>query len=410
MAETKIKSGDALRIPKPKKKLGLSVPPPLRMPHEDLILVDRQDQDEAHTTPVITPAATAVAGPATTPASTPVPTAVNAPAGTAVTTTPHTATTTPVTTPVIEPALIATSRRPRTELPFGRTGETYIDATHRASEQQIYSVMYRETISKGVSERYFGTTELMRKTGIRSDKTVRTAIRGLKEKLSIEMVSFSYGNPLGPRYRIFGPKEILQRRRDAGIEIDPQSKQIITPVITGAPTRVATPEDTRVRGLGESYRGTPAIETPVTPVTFTGHSKYTNEDWTELEENVSSSSKSVAVDDDNDATYLDSIRTLYQQITGNTWTPSDIETAMRGREIPPDIWGIALCFCVDRAPGNRFQRLAYVFEEARTHLEGMKQFSSEAVKAILQHNLRTLERVRASGAWIRPESESPKSD
>jgi hypothetical protein len=37
MAETKPKAADSLRIPKPKKKLGLSVPPALRLPHDDLI-------------------------------------------------------------------------------------------------------------------------------------------------------------------------------------------------------------------------------------------------------------------------------------------------------------------------------------------------------------------------------------
>ena len=37
MGEAKHKTGDSLRTPKPKKKLGLTVPPALRMPHEDLI-------------------------------------------------------------------------------------------------------------------------------------------------------------------------------------------------------------------------------------------------------------------------------------------------------------------------------------------------------------------------------------
>src|ERR1700759_4963279 len=37
MAETNRKPTDSLRTPKPKKKLGLAVPPALRLPHEDLI-------------------------------------------------------------------------------------------------------------------------------------------------------------------------------------------------------------------------------------------------------------------------------------------------------------------------------------------------------------------------------------
>ncbi len=37
MAETKPKQASSLRTPKPKKMLGLTVPPALRLPHEDLI-------------------------------------------------------------------------------------------------------------------------------------------------------------------------------------------------------------------------------------------------------------------------------------------------------------------------------------------------------------------------------------
>lgn len=410
MAETKTKTTDALRTPKPKKKLGLSVPPPLRMPHEDLIHTNSSEQIEQQSTSGIT----AVITPVTTPVlPTPAPrpdTSVNTPAATDPPTMPLTppitalnaAVTTPVSRSVLGEMQTA-SRKPRTELPFGKAGETYIDATHRASEQQIYSVMYRETISKGVSERFFGTSELMRKTGIRSDKTVRTALRGLREKLSIEIVSFTYGNPLGPRYHIFGPKEILQRRRDAGIAIDPQSKQIITPVATG----VTTSEIAEVNREAESYRGAPAKETPVTPVSFTGLSKYIKEDWSDPSETVSSSSKSQAPDVDEDAvSYLDSVRQLYEQITGNQWSPGDTETAIRGKDIPVEIWGIALCYCIDRAPGHTFQRLAYALEEARAHHETMNLFSPIELRVILKHNLRTLERVRESSNWQRSAAES----
>lgn len=414
MAETKTKTNDALRTPKPKKKLGLSVPPPLRMPHEDLIHTNSGEQFDSHKHSTVTPVNTLVITPVSTPApaapstaeTTPVNTAPDTTANTPATTTATHSKPTAVTTPVIEAVareMQTAARKPRTELPFGKTSETYIDATHRASEQQIYSIMYRETISKGVSERFFGTSELMRKTGIRSDKTVRTAIRGLREKLSIEIVSFTYGNPLGPRYHIYGPKEILQRRRDAGIEIDPQSKQILTPVITGA----TTGERTEVGRAAESYRGAPAKETPVTPVTFTGLSKYIKEDWPEPGKTVSSSSKSQALDVDDDAvSYLDSVRQLYEQITGNQWSPSDTETAIRGKDIPLEIWGITLCYCIDRAPGNTFQRLAYALDEARAHHATMNQFSSVELRVILKHNLRTLERVRGSGNWQRPVEES----
>ncbi|MGA9994822.1 MAG: hypothetical protein WBP93_05365 [Pyrinomonadaceae bacterium] len=159
---------------------------------------------------------------------------------------------TPVATPV--DAGVIESARERTP---------YLDATHTPSEKSIYSVMYRETVSKHIRERHFGFKELSEKTGIRSDKTVRVAIDGLLAKLSIEIVSYRHGDPLGPRYLIFDPKEIAKRRKDAGIEIDPQSKKIIgTPVSTGVSTGVPTG--------GNSYGGTPVLNTPVTGVETTG--------------------------------------------------------------------------------------------------------------------------------------------
>jgi len=45
MAETKPKTNTSLRTPKP-KKLGLSVPPALRLPHEDLIMAASTDENK----------------------------------------------------------------------------------------------------------------------------------------------------------------------------------------------------------------------------------------------------------------------------------------------------------------------------------------------------------------------------
>ena len=102
-----------------------------------------------------------------------------------------------------------------------------LDATHTNAEKIVYSIMYRETISKGAIERHFGPAELMRKTGIRSRNTVHKALYGLIEKLSVEIIAEAQGNPLGPRYRVHKPQTIEQRRKAAGLKIDPQSKRII---------------------------------------------------------------------------------------------------------------------------------------------------------------------------------------
>lgn len=111
------------------------------------------------------------------------------------------------------------------------TSAAPLDATHTMSEQKVYSVMYRLAISQGKRERYFTNKELLQATGIRSPYTVRVAIDGLEAKRSIEVIlKATNGNNYGDRYRIYTPKEIFARRREIGIEIDPQTKRIIPPL------------------------------------------------------------------------------------------------------------------------------------------------------------------------------------
>jgi hypothetical protein len=188
--------------------------------------------------------------------------------------------------------------------------------------------MYRETLSKGQRERHFGFKELCVKTGIRSDRTIRRALDGLQEKLSVEIVSYFHGNPLGPRYRIYDPKEILRRRRTANIEIDPQSKRIIgTGVGTGVPTGVGTGVQTGVATGGKNYGGTPAETTPVTPVLSTGVNKYRNLSDGLLPPGAASSSNQTRQDGDDEAfaEFVNLLRENATEITGRR--PSAAEGA-----------------------------------------------------------------------------------
>jgi hypothetical protein len=231
--------------------------------------------------------------------------------------------TTPASTPVVTPAItgvdapvenIVESQR---EPP--RTSPQYLDATHTASEQRVYSVMYRETVSRGIKERHFGPKELCEKTGIRSDRTIRTALDGLISKLSVEIVSHLNGSPLGPRYRVFEPKEIVSRRKAAGIEIDPQSKRIITPV--------TTPVDTAATTGDKSYRGTGVDSTGVTGVEVAGVSnKYRNDIGGGGESAAGSSSNSTAgADDEAFAALVKKLRTASREVSGKEPSRADAE-------------------------------------------------------------------------------------
>jgi hypothetical protein len=258
--------------------------------------------------------------------------------------------------------------------------------------------MYRETISKGAFERHFGPAELMKKTGIRSRNTVHKALYGLIEKLSIEVVSEARGNPLGPRYRVLKPQAIEQRRKAAGLVIDPQSKKIIeragipSGIPTGTPDAITKNWDTT---LPET--GIPTIP-KIGRVLNIENNSYGERDTT------SSSSKSLS-DSDDDAAFLEAVKEIYERATGNEWSTSDAITAQKGRDIPAQVWGIAVCYCVDRAPNHTFGRLAYALEQAREHAGMMKGYSQSDLRAILRHSLGVIERARVAGKWTLDEAE-----
>ncbi|MFQ5787938.1 MAG: hypothetical protein ACE5H1_08140, partial [Thermodesulfobacteriota bacterium] len=101
----------------------------------------------------------------------------------------------------------------------------YLDATHNSSEAKVYSVMYRECKRLNTTQHRFGLKELKEKTGL-SDKTVRVSIHSLEDKLSIKTVAPSLGI-YGRKFKVFWPKEILEARHKANIQIEPTTKRII---------------------------------------------------------------------------------------------------------------------------------------------------------------------------------------
>lgn len=233
---------------------------------------------------------------------------------------------TPVITPVVAPAETGATTPVEADGDASResapTSPQYLDATHTASEQRVYSIMYRETVSRGVRERHFGPKELCERTGIRSDRTIRTALDGLIDKLSIEIISHFNGSPLGPRYRVFEPREIAGRRKAAGIEIDPQSKRISTPVTTGVTTGV-----TGVATGDKNYRGTPVESTGVTGVDFAGvYNKYINTIGGNGESAAGSSSNpNRGTDDEAYAELLSRLRQAVHDVTGRRSEPAEAE-------------------------------------------------------------------------------------
>lgn len=141
-----------------------------------------------------------------------------------------------------------------------------LDATHTTSESVLYSVMYRETHSKGIRTRRFSIPELMRLSGIRSKNTVRRVLAGLKEKLSIREIEPAQAT-LPPLYEIKKIREIFTDRSAAGIKIDDRKAVFhrtrsltgskIDP-LTGSKIDPLLKEEEKI--IREEYPASPAVE------------------------------------------------------------------------------------------------------------------------------------------------------
>jgi len=100
--------------------------------------------------------------------------------------------------------------------------------SHTATEQQLYAAMLGEILAVGTRVASFTVRRLMELTGISGYSTVRRAVNGLVNKLSIERqkVAGPNGGDHPPIvYLVFTPEEILTRRRAVGVSIYPKGMQ-----------------------------------------------------------------------------------------------------------------------------------------------------------------------------------------
>jgi hypothetical protein len=182
MAEIKPKAADSLRTPKPKKKLGLSVPPALRMPHDDLI----HPENEALTLPSQTSQTTSTSQTSAT------------------SLTSHT---TPVTepkssspvAPVRDYAKVANSIH-REAIPAG---------IFSGKSKQLYDCLYSLTRGAVVPSRTvrISRPKLMKKAGIGARVTFDANVERLAAAGLIE-VRMITGEHDGNEYTVFLPEEI----------------------------------------------------------------------------------------------------------------------------------------------------------------------------------------------------------
>jgi hypothetical protein len=175
VADAKPKETTSLRTPKAKKTLGLSVPPALRMPHEDLI--------HPEITAVPEYRGTGVPQPENIVDQQQVSDGLPQYSGTAV--------------PNVSNISIPESR-------FYRKPNEASDALDRhlsAAESKVFDQLYRLIHGFNLPERQIRIEVLRQRTGYNSDKTIRTALAGLEAKGIISR-SGHRNSPGGEVYRI----------------------------------------------------------------------------------------------------------------------------------------------------------------------------------------------------------------
>jgi len=198
-------------------------------------------------------------------------------------------------------------RKPKTKEEF-----VTLDSTHTKSEQMIYSIMYRETITKGKAEEYFSLRKLMKMTGIGSDKTVFNALKGLRNKLSIRMVEHSNNKPTGTLYKLFTPKEIFKLREELGVLIDINTKRIVTTVVTEATAVSNSAQATQVGTTAATSVKSTAVKENIP---YIKENKDINND--DSIKNIESSSEDEIFD------HKKYIISLYKKYTKNPWRAGD---------------------------------------------------------------------------------------
>jgi hypothetical protein len=265
-----------------------------------------------------------------------------------------------------------------------------LDATHTSAEAKVYSIMYRQTISRGLRERHFSNLDLMRATGLRSDNTVRTALRGLRAKLSIELIGHERFFRYGQNYRVYAPKEIFEARQRIKMVIEPKTKRILSSAVSYAGTSADSQAaaSSRIEGL--------------LPQKLRDMLNHVNSD----DEVVTSSSRA-PTDEDK----LAKVRKLFEQLSaGGVWKDERDRNSFQEIATIP-LWHIivGLCYSVSRATEHRMVSFAYAVPAIKQHFEQMEAFPETEMLEIAYRTMRRTLNCLETGKWTIPEWESGAS-
>ena len=281
-----------------------------------------------------------------------------------------------------------------------------LDSTHTSAEQKIYSVMYRETISKGINGRRFPVAELMELTGINSNTTVIRALRGLTEKYSIAVASRDGSRRFGVLYKIHTPSEITNLRNEKNILIEHRRKEIIS----------------GEKGLWNELSDKTTDETSSSSSSSferqsAGYAKNKHPDMQKINNSVvhiiidknkekfGDNDTSSLSQKENDDEKLSKVQELFEQLSnGGTWkNERDFISFEQIKQV--NLWHIVmgLCYSVVRSPEHKFNSLAYAIPAILEHEKQMKIFSEQDMLPIAYKTMRQTINCMQSGKWSIPD-------
>ncbi|RMG52390.1 MAG: hypothetical protein D6723_08780 [Acidobacteria bacterium] len=276
--------------------------------------------------------------------------------------------------------------------------EAYValDATHTASEAKIYGYLYRLSIAKGQSTCRASLADFQNHVGL-AKNTIIKALRGLSEKLSIDVIERRPGSRIGSLYRVYTVKEILSRRKEAGIEIDELKRIVKKGSIERSAERSierAKIERSMVQKLNVQLNVQGEDNQPdnkdLQLKVQTPKNLYLRND----DDVITSSSYG---DDDDDA--QNQIRRIYCHLTGNPWRPADASAAKQIAHIPINHVILGICYSLDRAKNHRVNSLKYCVPAIVDHHEAMKAFPEKELTEIAYTHMLRIKQAQKTGDW-----------
>jgi hypothetical protein len=306
----------------------------------------------------------------------------------------------PITEPITKPLTEPLKSEFLLEGKSSKEAYVALDATHTASEAKIYGFLYRLSISRGQPTCRASLADIHKALGL-SKVTIIKALRGLSEKLSIVVLDSRAGSKIGSLYHVYNVKEILARRKEAGIELDDYKRVVpkgtAKGIVKGTTKRLVNGSETvplNVQKLNVQLNVQPPTNS-LTEDALTGPVRKTKNIILRNDDDAIASSSM----GDDDVSSVDAIKRIYCDLTGNEWRQADDAEVETIKQIPLGHVVLGICYSIDRAAGHQVNSLKYCIPSIMDHYEAMSSFPEKALMEIAYTHMLRIKNARKANRW-----------